>query len=183
MSAGTAGTARPVVLRQSGAVLVPVSVWIFCGAAVVDAVVEGTTGYAIRVAVLMATIAFGAWVVLASPCLVVERDGLRIVNPFRVHWIPFGALDNVTVRGLTTVTARQDSGALRSVTSWNAPGQPRRYAATVAPVVEVVERSRGAWEQRQRGQAAPAVLTTSWRLGPGLVLLALLAADIAIWLR
>jgi hypothetical protein len=130
----------------------------------------------------MATIAFGAWVVLASPCLVVERDGLRIVNPFRVHWIPFGALDTVTVRGLTTVTARQESGGLRTVTSWNAPGQPRRYAAT-APVVEVVERSRSVWEQRQRGREAPAVLTTSWRFGPGLVLLTLLAADIAIWLR
>ncbi|MCW2827613.1 MAG: hypothetical protein JWQ67_1229, partial [Marmoricola sp.] len=31
MSVGAVGTGRPVVLRQSGAVLVPVAVWVFCG--------------------------------------------------------------------------------------------------------------------------------------------------------
>ena len=183
MSAGTAGTARPVVLRQSGAVLVPVAVWIFCGLAVVDAVVEGTTGYALRIAVLMATIAFGAWVVLASPCLVVDREGLRIVNPLRVHWIPFAALDTVTVRGLTSVTARHGSGRLRSITSWNAPGVPRRYAAETAPVADVIERSRNSWEHRSGGPDATAVMSTEWRWRSGLAFLALLGANIAIWLR
>ncbi len=173
-----------MVLRQSGAVLVPVAVWIFCGLATADAVVEGTTGYALRVAVVMGTIAFGAWMLLASPCLVVDRDGLRIINPVRVHWIPFGALDTVTVRGLTSVTARHASGRLRSITSWNAPGLPRRYVAETAPVAVLIERSRTSWEHRAAGGPhAAAVLSTEWRWRPTLAFLAMVAANIAIWFR
>jgi hypothetical protein len=182
MSTGTAGPAGPLVLRQSNTMLVPVAVWIFCVGAVVDAVVEGTGAYVVHVVLVMALIAFAAWMLLASPCLVVERDGLRIVNPLRVHRIPFAAIDAVRVRGLTSVTARA-AGGLRTVTSWNAPGQPRRYAAEVAPIIEVIERARSAWESRARKREEEDVLTTTWRLRPALVLAALLVANIAIWFR
>jgi hypothetical protein len=121
--------------------------------------------------------------VLASPCLVVESDGVRIVNPLRVHWIPFGALDSVTVRGLTSVTARLGSGQLRSITSWNAPGVPRRYVAETAPVANLIERSRNSWEHRGGGPHATAVLLTELRWRPAVALLVLVAANIAIWFR
>jgi hypothetical protein len=172
-----------VVLRQASAVVVPLAVWAFCGLAVVDAVVEGTPGYLATVAAVMAAIAFATWLVLASPCLVVESEGLRIVNPVRVHWVPFAALDTVSVRGLTTVTLLPGAARTRPITSWNAPGVPRRYTAETAPVAAAVERARRAWEQRQRGGAPPALVATTWRWRPGLVLLLLVAANIAIWLR
>ncbi len=172
-----------MVLRQASAVVVPIAVWAFCGLAVVDAVVEGTPGYLARVAVVMAAIAFATWVVLASPCLVVEAEGVRIVNPLRVHWVPFGALDTVSVRGLTTVTPLPGAARARPITSWNAPGVPRRYTAETAPVATAVERARRAWEQRQRGEAQTALVSTTWRWRPALVLLLLVAVNIAIWLR
>src|ERR1700712_2971389 len=78
MSTGASGAVRPVVFRQSSAVLVPVGVWLFCFLATADAVVEGTAGYAVEVAVLMAAISFAVWLILASPCLVVETDGVRV---------------------------------------------------------------------------------------------------------
>ena len=46
---GTVGATRTVVLRQTGAVLVPVAVWVVCALALGDAVVEGTPGFAVRV--------------------------------------------------------------------------------------------------------------------------------------
>ena len=183
MGTGTAGTARSLVLRQTGAVLVPAAVWLFCALAVADAVVEGSLGYALRITVLMTAIAFAVWLVLASPCLVVEREGLRIVNPLRVHWIPFAALETVRVRGMTSVTARHQSGRSRSITSWNAPGVPRRYTPSTAPVASLIESFRTSWEHSAGVGGAAAAVSTSWRWRPALVLLALGAANIAIWLR
>ncbi len=140
------------------------ALWLFCAVAVADAVIEGTAGFTVQVVALMSLLAYAAWMLLASPCLVVEADGLRIVNPMRVHWIPFGALDDVRVRGLTTFVAREEGGRLRSVTSWNAPGQPRKYAAATPPVAGIIERARVSWESRTRGVTTTAVMVTSWRV-------------------
>lgn len=183
MSAGAAGPSQPVVLRQTGALLVPAAVWVFCTGAVLDAVIETSAGLALKVTVLMGTIAYAAWMLLFSPCLVVKYDGVRIVNPLRVHWIPYDALDDVLVRGLTTFVAREESGRLRSITSWNAPGQPRKYTLSTAPVAQVIERSRAAWERRIGAAATPGVLVTSWRRRPALALVLLVAANVAIWFR
>ncbi|MCW2806982.1 MAG: hypothetical protein JWQ93_937 [Marmoricola sp.] len=183
MSVGAVGTGRAVVLRQSGAVLVPVAVWVFCGLGVADAVIEGTPGYALRTTVSLSAIAWATWLVLASPCLVVEGTGLRVVNPLRVHWVPFAALEGVRVRGLTTLTARHASGRTRQITSWNAPGVPRRYAGTTIPITEVIERFRSSWE-RTAGRGQPeATVATSWRWRPWLALVALVAASTGIWFR
>ncbi len=183
MSGGTQGPSGPVVLRQTSALLVPVALWLFCAGAVVDAVIEGTVGYTAHVVLLMGTIAFAAWMLLASPCLVVEVDGLRVVNPFRVHWVPFDALDSVLVRGLTTVVVRDQSGALRKVTSWNAPGHPRRSDSGVAPVADVIERSRAAWERRAGSRETSDSPVISWRWRPAVALVVLVLANIAVWFR
>lgn len=182
MRVGTVGTARPVVLRANGALLVPGVVWVFCFLAVVDSVVEGSLGLALRTTVLMSAIAFGAWMGLASPCLAVGHDGLRIVNPLRIHAIPFGALDSVRVRGLTVVTARVASGRLRSVTSWNAPGVPRRFTPATAPVATLIERFRSEWEHGSAARVT-SVATASWRARPAMLLVVLLTVNIAVWWR
>jgi hypothetical protein len=181
MSAGSTGAAPRVVLRQGGAVLVPVLVWLFCAGAVLDAVVEGSAEFALRTALVMAAVSFATWLVLASPCLVVERAGLRIVNPLRVHWVPYDALVLVRVRGLTTITVAQPSGRPRAITSWNAPGVPRRYTAAPAPVAEVIERYQTSWEHGDQGGAPPFATAVRWR--SVLILAGLTGVNIAIWLR
>jgi hypothetical protein len=181
MSAGTAGPSRPLVLRAKNTMLVPIALWAFCVGAVADAVIEGSVSFIVHVAVLMGGIAILAWVALASPCLVVQVDGLRVVNPLRVHWIPYAALDEVRVRGLTALTARTITGEVRSVTSWNAPGQPRTPHPEAASVAEMIERTRSAWEQRPATDSAGMV--TTWRSREIVVLAVLLVANIAIWFR
>ena len=122
MSAPSAGNHHPLVLRQTGAVVVPLAVWAFCLLAVGDAVVEGSPAYAVRTVLVTASVALAVWVVLYSPRLEVTRDGLRVVNPLRVHDVPYAALESVRVRGLTSLTFRAADGRPRTVSSWNAPG-------------------------------------------------------------
>jgi hypothetical protein len=182
MSAGAVGPSRPLVLRAKNTMLVPIAIWAFCFGAVADAVIEGSASFIVHVVVLMAGIAFLAWMALASPCLVVQVDGLRVVNPLRVHWMPYAALGEVRVRGLTTLTARTSTDEVRSVTSWNAPGQPRTHTLDTPSVAELIERSRSAWEHRA-GAGETAGMVTSWRLREIAVLAVLVVANIAIWFR
>jgi hypothetical protein len=183
MSTGADGAVRPVVFRQTSAVLVPVAVWFFCFLATADAVIEGTAGYAFRVAVLMSAISYAVWLVLASPSLLVGTDGVRVVNPFRTHWIPYAALDTVRVRGLVTLDVRRAPGRIGAVTSWNAPGLTRGQTTTASPVVDTVERLRGAWDRAHPGGDGAAIVGISWRWRPILGLVVLLTGNIAIWLR
>lgn len=183
MSTGAAGVSRPLVLRAKNTMLVPIAVWAFCVGAVADGFIEGSGSFIVHVVVLMAAIAFLAWLTLASPCLVVQVDGLRVVNPLRVHWIPYDALDQVRVRGLTALVARTSTGELRSVTSWNAPGQPRTPKVDSASVAEIIERTRYAWETGSRRGETGAAMVTTWRTREVVLLCGLLAANIAIWFR
>lgn len=170
-----------MVLRQSGTVMVPVLAWVVCVLAVADAVAETRPAYALKVTVLMGLVAHAAWMFLASPSLVVEPDGVRVVNPLRVHRIPFAVLGEVQVRGLTTLGYRDGAGRDRVVASWNAPGQPRRYGAPVPPVVEVVERFRAAWADRSGAEQRDDRASVVWRRVPLVVLSVLLLATITIW--
>jgi hypothetical protein len=183
MSGGAAGPSRPLVLRAKNTMLVPIALWAFCVGALADAVIEGSVSFIVDVAVLMATIAFLAWLAFASPCLVVQVEGLRVVNPLRVHWIPYAALDEVRVRGLTTLTARASTGEVRSVTSWNAPGQPRTPQLETPSVAELVERTRYAWEVRSGAGEPDQSMITTWRIREVAVLAVLVVANIAIWFR
>ena len=170
-------------LRQSGAVAVPVLVWAFCAAVVVLSLVEdGSAGGTARTTISMASIAFLAWMFLFSPCLVLERDGLRVVNPLRAHRVPFAALEEVQVRGLTSLVVRIPGGGLTRITSWNAPGIPRAYTVATPPVAQAIEQRRASWEQTHRS-VAPAALVTTWRGRPLLGLLLVVLVQITIWWR
>ena len=175
-------SADRVVLRQRGAVLVPVAVWAFCALALLDAVLEGTPGYAARTAVLMTGIAYAVWLVLASPCLVVDRAGLRVVNPLRVHDVPFAALLDVRVRGLVSLLVRSDSARPHVVTSWNAPGVPRGGGVARGIVPATVDRPWSAWG-REHDADASSRMTTAWRWRPILLLGLLVGVNVTIWCR
>ncbi|GAB3659965.1 hypothetical protein GCM10027596_18050 [Nocardioides korecus] len=188
-----------MALRQSGAVWVPLAVWVVGAACVVDAVVEGSAAYAVQTVLVVAAVSYLAWVGLFSPRLEVGTDALRVVNPLRVHEVPYAALETVDVRGLVVLAYRGEGGRLRRVTSWNAPGVPRRRPARGAgglrgralptPPVEqsastvTVERFRDAWT-RSGGPARDADRTGSvtWRSREAAVLVALVAVAFVIGL-
>ena len=133
---------------------------------------------------MAALVAFATWMFLASPCLVVERRGLRIVNPLRVHWIPFAVLEDVHVHGLTTVTLLDTSGRTRQITSWNAPGVPRRFEAVTPQSVTVIDSFRARWEARRHDDdEQPLATSTSWRRQSLMILAALALLTITIWSR
>jgi len=115
------------ILKQSGiSRLVPIAVWIFCVLACADAIIEGTASFAVRTVMVLAAVSLATWIVLFSPCLAVDPEGITIINPTRVVKVPFGALIEVRVGGVASVLARFAGGRERKVTSWNAPGAKRR---------------------------------------------------------
>ena len=186
-----------MVLRQSGAVLVPLAVWVVGAACVVDAVVEGSASYAVQTVLVVAAVSYLAWVGLFSPRLEVGTDALRVVNPLRVHEVPYAALETVDVRGLVVLAYRGEGDRTRRVTSWNAPGVPRRRLprgaggtrgrALPAPPVEqspstvTLERFRDAWA-RSGGAARDAGRTgaAAWRSREAAVLVGLVVLAFVI---
>ena len=171
-----------MVLRQSGAVLVPVVVWVFCGLVVVLSLLEdGSVADTLRTAVVMGSVAFLAWMFLASPCLVVESGGVRVVNLLRAHWVPYDALDDVQVRGLTTLVVRTAGGGLARITSWNAPGVPRAFTTRLPPVAQAIEQRRGSWERAGRGVDPDAAPLTTWRWRPLAGLILVVVLQVTIW--
>ncbi len=179
-----------VTLRHSQAVWIPIVVWAVCALAVGDAVIEGTPGYAVRVAVLVAAIAYVVYVTLARPSLEVDGDGVTIVNVMHTNRIPFGALEDVRVGGLASVFARTAGGGTRKITSWNAPGVPRRLPqqgdtnATGESETEQVIRGRwDAWKVAHPDDPGRDVLVRRWNSRELGVAVALIVLNIAIRLR
>ncbi|MCW2560380.1 MAG: hypothetical protein JWP55_4344 [Mycobacterium sp.] len=115
------------VLKQSGmSRVVPIAVWATCVLASGDAIVEGTATFTLHTVMAMAAVALATWIVLFTPNLTVDAEGITINNPVRIVTVPFGALIDVRVGGAATVLARFAGGRERKVTSWNAPGIKRR---------------------------------------------------------
>ena len=120
-------TSERTVLKQSGlSRVVPVAVWVCCVLAGADAIIEGTLTFAVHTIVALAAVALATWIILFSPHLAVDADGITIVNLVRIVTVPFGALVDVRVGGAVSVIARFAQGRERKVTSWNAPGVKRR---------------------------------------------------------
>ena len=177
--------------------MVPLAVWAVGAACVVDAVVEGSPAYAVQTVVVVAAVSYLAWVGLFSPRLEVGPDAARVVNPLRVHEVPYAALEDVEVRGLVVLSYRGQGDQLRRVTSWNAPGLPRRRPARGAaglrgrsaaptPVEQssstvTLDRFRDAWA-RGGGAARDAGRTgaVSWRTREAAVLVGLVALAFVI---
>lgn len=171
-----------VTLRNSQAVWVPAVIWAFCAFVLVDAIVEGTVGYAIRVGLLMAAIALMVFVTLAKPALMLDDEGLTVANVARTHRIPFGALIDIRVGGLTSVVASTPEGE-RKITSWNAPGVKRRPTSGESEVERLIRNRWQSWERSQRLDSRPETVTSSWNKREGIAVIAMVAVNIAIRLR
>jgi hypothetical protein len=114
-------------MKQTGlSRVVPIAVWVFCVLACADAIIEGTASFAFHTIVALAAVALAVWIILFSPNLGVDADGITMVNPVRVITVPFGALIEVKVGAAVSVLARYAGGRQRKIASWNAPGVQRR---------------------------------------------------------
>lgn len=202
------------ILKQTGlSRVVPIAVWVFCVLACADAIIEGTAGFALRTFVALAAVALAVWIVLYSPNLGVDADGLTMVNPIRVVHVPFGALIEVKIGAAVAVVARYADGRERKIVSWNAPGVPRRQSLRSvggiggpgaagmvtgrnslptpparprpqgSPVALAVDASRASWEQAHPGGDSLAMATITWRWREWLVLALLIIGNVAIRLR
>ena len=115
------------ILKQTGlSRVVPIAVWVFCVLACADAIIEGTASFAFHTIAALAAVALAVWIILFSPNLGVDAEGITMVNPIRVVRVPFGALIEVKVGAAVSVLARYTGGTERKITSWNAPGVSRR---------------------------------------------------------
>lgn len=180
----------PISLRHSQAVWVPIVVWSFCALALGDAIVEGTPGYALSVAVLVTAVSYVVYIVLARPNLLVDAAGITIVNVLHTNRIPFEALVDVRIGGMASVIARTDGGGERKVTSWNAPGvsrrQPQRgdtHPASESETERIIRDRWEAWQRIDRVDADLSVLDRRWNWRELGVAATLIALNIAIVLR
>lgn len=195
-----------MILRHTQAVWVPIVIWLFCAFALGDAIVEGSTGYALRMALLTFAIAAMAYAVLARPALKLDDAGITVVNVARTHRIPFGTLEDVRVGGLTALVVHTSTGD-RKITSWNAPGVKRRRIAPRRPgllgdalqaervqelrqkaieekQIERLIRNRWeSWRSLNAGSTTDDVVSSRWNTSIGVIVLGLVVTNIAIWLR
>lgn len=191
-----------ITLRNSQAVWVPAVIWVFCAFVLADAIVEGTAGYAIRVGLLMAAVAYIVFVTLAKPALKLDAEGLTVANVARTHRIPFGALIDIRVGGLTSVVASTPDGE-RKITSWNAPGvtrrRPRREtfgnrtqlqmlrrgepASGESEVERLIRNRWEAWRQSPHDDRGSETVTSSWNKREAIAVIAVVGINIAIRLR
>lgn len=179
----------------------PGVIGVFCTFVLADAIVEGSTDYALRVGFLVAGVALVGYLVLARPALVVDDEGVTVANVFRTHRIPFGALVDVRVGGLTSIVATAAKRE-RTITSWNAPGVKRRFPRSASgnpatrkalrdaqPAYGENETERlignrwDAWKRAFHPESGLATMTSMWNRREGLLVLAAVAANIAIRLR
>jgi hypothetical protein len=187
-------SAERIILKQSGTSrIVPIAVWIFCVLAAADGIIEGSVGFAVRTILVLSAVALATWMVLFSPYLGVDREGVTVLNPARVVTVPFGALIDVRVGGTASIVVRLADGSERKVTSWNAPGVqrrgPTRAAALATPqpstpeVVAAVDHFHIPWEREHPKGDSAATATITWRWREWLVLAVLIVVNVAIRLR
>lgn len=202
------------ILKQTGlSRVVPVAVWVFCVLACADAIIEGTSAFAVHTIIALAAVALAVWIVLYSPHFGVDGEGVTMVNPIRVVQVPFGALIEVKVGASVSVVARYAGGRERKIASWNAPGvqrrrpvrnvggiggpgaagmvtgsdalptPPTRRSDSVSQVTVAVDGHRGPWERAHPGGNSDAVATISLRWREWVALAALVGLNVAIRLR
>lgn len=117
---------RPVVLKQASGYWIPLVVWAFCAYLLIDAVARGAWRVAGEYAPWLLLIAAVIYALLWRPSLIVHDDSAIIRNPFVSYRLPFADITDVRIGPTVSVRAQDAGGDVRRITSWNAPGAPRR---------------------------------------------------------
>ena len=169
---------RPAVLRSVMSGVLAVLGWLLCGFFIVNLLLTGTPGTILRFLPWLLLVAWGLYVLLWRPRLVINADRLDVANVFRDHVIPFEDLR--AVRVLQTVSFDTTAGR---IPSWGAPGAgklgPRMGSSAASGRVmqipatrERIERSLQAWEtartddvgQGAAGAGVPHGVSSRWNV-------------------
>lgn len=105
---------------STGTRVLAAAAWTFCAFFAVNLMLTGTTGTIWHFLPSLLLVAWGIYLLLWRPRLVVLAEGVAVVNILRVHRIPFGALRNLRVAQNVSL----DTTAGR-IASWGAPGAGR----------------------------------------------------------
>ncbi|ALV44365.1 hypothetical protein MB46_01365 [Arthrobacter alpinus] len=161
---------------------------VICGALSVNLVLTGTPSSIWEFLPWLLFVAWGIYVLLWRPCLLIRTDGVFIRNILRDHEIPFSALK--AMRVIQNVSFDTTAGR---IPSWGAPGAgklgPKLSAGSgglplLPPTQAAVQSAWDAWERRTesmplRGHSPESTVTSSWNLPSGVVGVLLLVLSIA----
>lgn len=124
-----------VTYRSASARPAAAGVWICAAGTLAWLLVTGDFDTAMRAAPWLVLL---SWFVYASqwwPCLRVDGFGFEVVNGWREHRIPFGAVKDIEVRFTTVIWA----GGKRYV-SWGAPTPPSAFSSGFQHEVDLKSR-------------------------------------------
>lgn len=164
--------------------ILAVVAWLFCAALSLNLILTGTPGSIWKFLPWLLFIAWGVYVLLWRPCLLIRTDGIFIRNILRDHEVPFAGLK--AMRVIQNVSFDTTAGR---IPSWGAPGagklgprissRPGRMPA-LPPTQAAVQSSWDAWERRLESQPQQQPNVASrWNLPSGVVGVLLLVLCIA----
>ncbi|WP_168928740.1 hypothetical protein [Sinomonas albida] len=187
---------RPRVLRAQSSRVVAVFIWLACCALVVLLLSTGAADGLLRFGAWAALAAWVGFAVLWQPCIVLDADGMTMVNPLKTYRVPFAQVSDLKV-GMTVAV----EAAGRRYTSWGGPTprgsfsagrefQRRSQIQVLTPTDERLpapsavdpdrDSLRRAWEEAKRNPAAQsAALSARWNtlnIVGGIVCLLLIGA-------
>ncbi|GAB3569875.1 hypothetical protein [Spelaeicoccus albus] len=116
----------PVVLKQAGGYWIPLVGWAFCAYLLIDALVRGAWHVVGVGAPWLLLIAAVLYALLWRPALIVGTGTATIRNPFVSYELPFADIVDVRIGPTVSVQLRDGGGRVYRLTSWNAPGTPKR---------------------------------------------------------
>lgn len=176
---GVSQNQRSRVLRAQSSRVVAVSIWLACCAFVVLSLSMGAADGLLRFGSWAALAAWVGFAVLWQPCIVLDAEGMTMVNPLKTYRIPFAQVSDLKV-GMT-VAVEADG---RRFTSWGGPTPRGSFSAGLEfqrrspfqvltptderlPATSAVDPDRDsirqAWEEAKRNPAAQsAAPSTNW---------------------
>lgn len=171
------GGAAPLVLRSVSAVWIPVVSWTALGLGAADIVVRGTPGERLAFLPWLAVIAYGLWLVLWAPRLVVGSDDVVVHELLRTYVLPYDAITDIRRGGLLRIDYTDARGRTRTLRPWNGPGIGRRPTVTGRPADHPADQLVARW---QAGGGSGRTVATAWRWRQLVVLAALVVAAVAV---
>ncbi len=119
--AGTHDHGGDITLRPYSAIVLSIVVWVLAAGFGIDAVMRRFDVETLKSLSLLILMSAGTYAVLWAPRIIVRDDCVTMRNVFRVHEIPFAAIDAIRIVAMVRIEARGKDGRPRTYSAWNAP--------------------------------------------------------------
>ncbi|NAS24580.1 hypothetical protein GT755_23175 [Herbidospora sp. NEAU-GS84] len=110
---------------------------VFVAVNTVDLVVQGTLPSALVVGAVLGFVTWMTYLLALRPATITEQGGVRVRNPFRTAYLPWSAVDDVTVTSAITIT-----GGGLTVRCWTPMPTARERAKSLRQQNRQVRRGR-----------------------------------------